>query len=293
MIPFKLFYNKIFKVFANRYSVSDWYGRLGNNIQQVANCIMLAEQRGATFQQNLNHDIINKFVIKFGKDGINFQGRFFYWSSHMDCTQKKVVGFNEVDLDIDYIYKNIRRVCRDFILPHLNVPKIDIFKEDCLVIHIRGGDNFDRIFTSPTNYVQNPLAFYNALIPKFKSVHVVVEPNSNNPVVLELKKNTKLTFQSGTLVEDFATLLAAKNLATSGVGTFAIAAALCSDNIKNIYSSDAYLKEHLNIEMFCGTDVKIHLTELTNYIPVNQCSWKNDFIQRKLMMEYQLLDLKS
>ena len=103
-----------------------------------------------------------------------------------------------------------------------------------------------------------------------------------------MQKNSKLTFQSGSLFEDFATLLAAKNLATSGVGTFAIAAALCSENIKNIYSSDAYLKEHLNIEMFYGTDVKIHLTKLSNYIPVYPCSWKNDFIQRKLMMEYQL-----
>jgi hypothetical protein len=288
MLPLNFLHNKFLKNFAKRYSVSEWYGRLGNNVQQVANCVMLAEKHGVTFEQHLNHDIINKFILKFGKDGINFEGRFFYWSPHVDCKKVKVVGTNEVNLDIDYIYRNIRRVSRDYILPHLNIPKIDTFNEDCLVIHIRGGDNFDRLFTSPTNYVQNPLAFYNSLIPKFKSVHVVVEPNSNNPVVLELQKNSKLTFQSGSLFEDFATLLAAKNLATSGVGTFAIAAALCSENIKNIYSSDAYLKEHLNIEMFYGTDVKIHLTKLSNYIPVYPCSWKNDFIQRKLMMEYQL-----
>ena len=49
------------------FSVSHWSGRLGNNIQQVANCIMSAEKHGGVFEQTLDHDIISKFVIPFGK----------------------------------------------------------------------------------------------------------------------------------------------------------------------------------------------------------------------------------
>jgi hypothetical protein len=47
-------------------SVSHWSGRLGNNIQQVANCLMFAEQNGDVFDQQLDHDIIKKFVMPFG-----------------------------------------------------------------------------------------------------------------------------------------------------------------------------------------------------------------------------------
>ena len=48
------------------YSLSHWSGRLGNNIQQVANCIMLAEKKGGEVNQNLDHDIIGKFSKRFG-----------------------------------------------------------------------------------------------------------------------------------------------------------------------------------------------------------------------------------
>ena len=68
-----------------RYSVSHWAGRLGNNIQQVANSIMLAESRKHSFEQKLDHDIINKFIINFGSDGENVSGRFSNWEPTVHC----------------------------------------------------------------------------------------------------------------------------------------------------------------------------------------------------------------
>ena len=47
------------------YSISNWSGRLGNNIQQVANCIMAAEKNNTDFTQVLDHDIISKFYVNF------------------------------------------------------------------------------------------------------------------------------------------------------------------------------------------------------------------------------------
>ena len=44
------------------FSVSHWSGRLGNNIQQVANCILAAEKHKTDFTQALDHDIISKFL---------------------------------------------------------------------------------------------------------------------------------------------------------------------------------------------------------------------------------------
>ena len=45
------------------FSVSHWSGRLGNNIQQVANCIIAAEKYNTDFNQTLDHDIISKFNV--------------------------------------------------------------------------------------------------------------------------------------------------------------------------------------------------------------------------------------
>lgn len=271
-----------------RYSVSHWAGRVGNNIQQTANCIMLAENRSHAFEQRLDHDIIGKFGYNFGEDGQHVEGKFYNWEPTVHCDNGTLEGNNEIGISKEQVYANMRRVCKNYIQPHLKVPTMEPFDEDTLVIHIRGGDIIEREYEKPHNYVQNPLSYYLALIDDFKNVIVVVEPNSNNPVVPELRKIKRLKFQSLSVAEDYATLLAAKNLATSGVGTFAISAALCSQNIKNLFTSNAYLTEHLNCSMLYDTDVTVYEVELKNYIPVYPCSWKNDATQRKLMLDYQL-----
>lgn len=271
-----------------RYSVSHWAGRVGNNIQQTANCMMLAENRSHTFEQKLDHDIIGKFGYSFGKDGQHVEGKFYNWEPTVHCDNGTLEGGNEIGISKEHAYANMRRVCKNFIYPHLKVPTLDPLDEDTLVVHIRGGDIIEREYERPHNYVQNPLSYYLALIEDFKNVIVVAEPNSNNPVVPELQKIDRLKFQSLSVAEDYATLLAAKNLATSGVGTFAVSAALCSQNIRNLFTSNAYLTEHLNCSMLYDTDVTVYEVELKGYIPVYPCSWKNDATQRKLMLEYQL-----
>ena len=45
------------------FEVSHWSGRLGNNVQQVANCIMAAEKHKSTFIQRLDHSIISNFKV--------------------------------------------------------------------------------------------------------------------------------------------------------------------------------------------------------------------------------------
>ena len=271
-----------------RYSASHWAGRLGNNIQQIANAILLAESRCHTFEQNLDHEIINKFTINFGSDGENISGRFSNWESTFHCERNEYEGINEIGISREHVYSNIRRICKKYVYSNLKVKHINPFDDDTLVVHIRGGDIIEREYEKPHNYVQNPLSYYLALIEDFENVIVVVEPNSNNPVVPELQKIGRLKFQSLSVAEDYATLLAAKNLATSGVGTFAVSAALCSHNIKNLFTSNAYLTEHLNYTMLYNTDVTVHEVELKDYIPVYPCSWKNNSEQRKLMLEYKL-----
>lgn len=268
-----------------RYSISHWTGRLGNNIQQVANALLFAQKTGTSFEQILDHDIINKFYVNFGSDGERISGRFYSWEPLVNCETGIAYGQNETGNAKEYIYENIRNICKNYVYD--NLKKIDYISDDTLVIHIRSGDIFDVEYKIPHNYVQNPLAYYLTLIENFDDVLVVAEPG-NNPIVDKLKNIKKIRFQSKSLIEDYSTLIAARNLSSSGVGTFAISAALCSRNIKNFYTSNLHLSEHLNYKMLYNTDVTVHELDLPNYIPTYPCSWKNDSAQRDLLLNYKL-----
>jgi len=253
--------------------LSHWYGRLGNNIQQCAVGTMVAQQCGSTFKQELDHDIIEKYEETFGSSSEEEVSKFFYWEG----------PYREVTLSSGFVTRSISQVCKEFVFPHLRVPTVDV-PSDCIVIHIRSGDVFDKGVANPDQYVPNPLSFYMQLIDSFSTALVVTEDDEYNPVVQELKKHSKVTVQSLTVQEDFATMLAAKNLASSGVGTFAVAAALCSQNIENFYCSDVSISEHLNYHMLVGTDVKVHVMELKDYLKPGQ--WTNSDEQRQFILSY-------
>ena len=272
------------------FSVSHWSGRLGNNIQQIANCIMAAEKYKCTFRQKLDHDIIPKFEVHFeGLLASDFtaNARYYSWEALVHCEKGIYEGGNETGLGVEHIYRNMQRTCQVNIAPYLMLPHKDPIGSDTIVMHLRSGDNYHRIFDPPTNYVPNPLVFYLELIDAFDKCILITEPDRENPIVHELEKLDKVTIQSSTVADDFATLMNAENVALSGVGTFAMAAALCSTKIKNLYTTDLLLTEHLNYTMLYNTDVEVNVMELDNYIPVFPCSWKNTEEQRKFILEYR------
>jgi hypothetical protein len=84
---------------------------------------------------------------------------------------------------------------------------------------------------------------------------LILAEDENNPIAQAFK-------QMGAAVQvldvptTYTILMQAKNLATSGAGSFAISAAFCSKNIRNFYCSNLYslntlnpmmLKEQLNV----------------------------------------------
>ena len=253
--------------------LSHWYGRLGNNIQQCALGTMCARNVRGTFE-SIDHEIIFPHKTSFGSSDASQVSKFFYYEGN----------YKEVDLEPSQVYEEMREICRDFVRPHLDVPRV-VIPDDTIVIHIRSGDVFDRGVSNPDQYVPNPLDFYRQLLDSFDKALVVTEPDEYNPVVQELKKHSKVTVQSLTVQEDFATLLGAKHLASSGVGTFAISAALCSQNIENFYCSDVSISEHLNYHMLVGTDVKVHVMDLNNYIKPGE--WRNTDEQRQFILDYK------
>ena len=269
------------------FSVSHWSGRLGNNIQQVANCIMSAEKHGGVFEQTLDHDIISKFVIPFGEADTNASGRFYSWEALTHCEKGIYEGGNEIGVGVEHVYRNMERICKVNVAPYLMLPHKPVLGSDTIVMHLRSGDNYHRIFDPPTNYIPNPLIFYLNLIESYDKCILITEQDRENPIVHELAKIDKVQIQSSTVADDFATLMYAENVALSGVGTFAMAAALCSTTLKNLYTTDLLLTEHLNYTMLYKTSVDVNVMELDNYLPVFPCSWKNTEEQRKFILNYR------
>ena len=247
-------------IFFRNYSISYYFSRFGNNLQQIAIGILYSKKKNGNFY-SLKHQYINKFstinsplnnYFSFFKKHY----RFFYFHNKKD--------FPKIDMDDEYIEKNIEHVFKQEIYKNINFLKDTNIDDESLVIHIRSGD----IFSLPIkNYYQNPIDFYTQVAKGFKKVIVVTSKDMLNPICSELKKNNNFIFQSTSLENDFNTLYNAKHLATSGVGTFPIAAALLSKKLRNIYYSDLYLKEHLNPKMITNKEVIHHMYKVEeNYI---------------------------
>ena len=248
---------------------------------------MSAEKHGGVFEQTLDHDIISKFVIPFGEADTNASGRFYSWEALTHCEKGIYEGGNEIGVGVEHVYRNMERVCKVHVAPYLMIPQKPVLGSDTIVMHLRSGDNYHRIFDPPTNYIPNPLIFYLNLIESYDKCILITEQDRENPIVHELAKIDKVQIQSSTVEDDFATLMNAENVALSGVGTFAMAAALCSTTLKNLYTTDLLLTEHLNYTMLYKTSVDVHVMELDNYLPVFPCSWKNTEEQRKFILDYR------
>lgn len=252
-------------------TISEWYGRTGNNLQQISNAIYFCKTNGINFTCP-EHQLVNKFHLNFGNEK-NYNSRFFYYNGF-----ERDFNCNEYELN-----KARRSIFLEYIIPNLRLSQPFSFGEDTLVIHLRGGDIFNVSKPHPA-YVQNPLSFYVTIMAKYKNVVLVTEPGEQNPVVCELKKHKKVVHYSSTVDRDFYTIMQAENLALSGVGTFAVAAAMCSTNIRKIYCTNLYLQEHLNAKMFNESEVKVEEHILKDYIHIGE--WEASPAQCKKMLTY-------
>lgn len=251
----------------SRFSISYWYGGIGNNIQQISNSIYYCEINKLNFSSP-PHNFIEPFSINFGKEN-NVSSRFYFYSGKE----------RDFDCDIQDLNNNRQRIIQQYIVPNLKRELIPEVNKESLVIHIRSGDVF---CDSPhPNYVQNPLSFFTKIIRKYKDV-IVVTSDSKNPVVDKILQNDNIRLQTNSVAQDFLTLMEAKNLVTSGVGTFSIAAALCSSKLENFYCSNLFLPEHLNYTMLKTVVPKV--TKIENYIKIGH--WKNTKEQRKMMEDF-------
>lgn len=278
--------DKIYLFLGKKAIISSFqYGRLGNNIQQLM--ILIAHYKvfkckfffrdnfESIYKLNINFEklpgyinplknkahfdknrIIKSEMFLFTRKNNKFFRNSFLFNRflrHSFISKKRFFNLIPEILDeLHPIFKNYTDPKR------ITTIEIKELNNNC-VLHLRGGDT---IPPQNLNHVSNPLRYYYWLRNFHKSIIIVQEPLSSsfkncdaskqgvvNPIlpklydIFEIKK-----IISGKLEDDFAIIANSRNVSTSGVGTFPIAACLLNKKLKNFYYSDAYLNDHLNPE---------------------------------------------
>ena len=249
-----------------RYTITTYYGRLGNNILQICSTFIQGYEKA-------NKYILSSHPIFHFKNILN--------EEDFICKCNNIQLFNNEQLkqyDLSWL-----KICYK---KHIDI-KGDIISSNIydIGIHIRAGDIFNIIGNTHSKYLQPPLYFYEKIISENISKNIViVYENNSNPVVNKLitkYKNIKnITFQSSSIINDIYTLSNCKQLVVSN-GTFWLVPYFNSNIIENIIIAD-YMKENHWFKF--DEDTSFTEIKLPNYM--NGEIWKNTIIQREHMINY-------
>ena len=277
---------KIKENFISNYTIDSYYGRYGNNLQQIGLAIMYANLYKKNFYLK-SHEYLNDFKVvnnRFSNILKKYKhGKRFYYFNNDDESYSKSIDYPLKIVDKPYYVKNFDSVFKKFIVPNIKYKKDILIDKDTLVMHVRNGDIFEKNYKNL--YIQNPLNYFINVMDRFKKTIIVTSKPLNNPVMEYLINRPNVEVCSSSVEDDFNLLMNAENLATSGVGTFPIAAALCSSKLKNLYYSDIYFNHHLNPELVRNVN---HVRfRFGNYLKLGS-HWEGTDNQKNLMVSDQI-----
>lgn len=251
--------------------ITDWTGRLGNNILQILRCIHYALINNHNIilfpEHNLLHQ--NKIIldVENTSENINMniiEDNFF---------SLKKFSMNDVEPIVmkTYYQKYLKNIVK------LNQSNIISDSKD-LYIHIRSGDCFVPS-VAHSYYVPPPLIYYEKIMENFEKVHIVYE-DENNPCVNILKKNPKITTYNINIEDSIRHLCKGENLGI-GFGTFGLLVYFMNINIKRIY-----MPKYVYDEMPAGNwGIELILVDLPGYTKCGD--WKCTQEQLELMLSYK------
>lgn len=255
-----------------------WYGRLGNNIQQISNGIYFCRKNGIHFTSP-DHPMIEAIDLNFGSNQYKIPKTSNNWFYHFEKEH------SDFDVDIDELNLLRKNICEDYIYPKLKIDHSklnDPLPDDVLVVHIRSGDLYTHF---PNTHPQNPLSYYLKLYQLFESKVIFIAEDNKNPIVQVLQQYN-LDIRIWGIEDTYTLLLRTRNLATSGAGSFAISSAFCSKNLKNFYCTDLYIDHSLN-PMMLKEQLNVFIAAISGnkYFKVGEWNSAKDNIEKILNYE--------
>jgi len=261
-----------------------WYGRIGNNIQQLIVAIAHAEafngctgMDGRLLKGAPLEGILMPFWQDFSPDrkvSEVYSTIFFHYTEYtFRRSDLRRLAFRrghsprrECVLGRRFIEANAHRIAQQYLAPLLTFSADRIAAGGSspeLVIHMRSGDV--RGLDNPY-YITNPLCFYRGLARHYRRATVVTEPGGDHPLLASVcSLFHEFAVVSGSVDDDFRMLCNATHLASSGVGTFVMAAALLSRNLRVFHCTDLFQVEHLNPRMISPDQVEVKMQVMKGF----------------------------
>ena len=245
--------------------IRNWYGRLGNNIQQVSNAIYLGLKQNENVSMPY-HPFFLIQVIRITNEDIDRQQQIsdddFFSKKHVRSIQSNQTLTNQ-------ILKKISKI---------NSPKQSLGEKD-LVIHIRSGD----IFSSNPHpgFVQPPVSYYCHILDtyEFETVYIISQDTKNPVIQILLNRYPNIIYKNEGIEKDIQLLLSSQNVVVSK-SSFTQSLLQISDHIKTVYKP-SYVDDvrHPGIR---------HISVNLDDYKKTMGDWKNTGEQIRIMTEYKL-----
>lgn len=256
--------------------IYEWYARLGNNINQLLNVILI----GLHFNWNIiipKHKMFNTTYIVINKNIKNIK-------SVKICSSRESKNFftrNYKRFKKEIFCKN-KQEAINILKKCFIISDVKSLGSNDVLIHLRGGDIFGN--KPHPKYVQPPLFFYKNILNnnKFDKIYLISQ-DTKNPVLNKLLKlYPNIIFKKNNLIDDIKLVLGSKNIIDS-FGTFIPSLINLSNNIEKVYKVN-YQVESLIYKV--NKNIKKEIFDYNNY--KNKIGkWENKKSQNKLMLTYK------
>lgn len=279
--------------------IKDPFGRLGNNVKQLLNAMVVCKEKGyklklgSQFKRNIYWVFdINKMIDNFNNTvSWTSKTKPNLWIEHNFYFVESVIG--RVPNSRDHF-----PLSEEFLIPYIKL-NLNPKSSDHLYIHIRSGDIFkpEGKKVNP-EYVQPPLAFYTKIINEtnYSKIIIVTESDRVNPVISKLDslklRNKIIEVQSGSIESDFKTLLEARNVVIAN-STLSGVALYLNKFLNNSYSLIDLTEKGNALRLYWYPKrFNAHRYKLKSYYPEIRATrgdngdWKNTPEQLQLMIEY-------
>ena len=254
--------------------ISEWSGRLGNNVIQFSNGIYICLKTNSHLDYP-NHKFFKSHDLNFSQGKIcnHYMTRFY---DPTDC-----FSIYPSIAERRYILQNYVKGLLTFNIDVHQFPKSSHRKK--LVIQMRSGELF--LKNPNPKYVPSPLSYFTKIIEEngYDDVLIVCEDRTN-PVIGKLEEMYSFcNVQSSDLVSDMRTIANAEHLCTT-VGTFGFMLTLFNNRLKRLYV-DNIPKDLLDFGYFDSQNRDLNFDvvkyDIQDYIKFGY--WKNTSEQYNLV----------
>jgi len=215
------------------YRIPKWFGRLGNNLIQISNCLWSAYTTHGAFEMP-EHDNIAQISERFCMPGqINPE-------VVSEATAAQTFHGPPLSGRTPKFFEFVRDAARSTLYQALEFPlkNQDPLPENTLVVHVRSTDIVRYRQSSKVNktYMCNPITFFDDAAKQFDHV-IVLSQSDQHPLLTYFQERDWEIRTGGTIEEDAALILRAQNLCIGSTSSFSAMLGLCSQHLKRIYLS--------------------------------------------------------